>query len=279
MFATADLAARLDRAEMEFCAGIAGLVAASEPQLRSFVQPVAGGAAIYAGPDSPTNKLIGAGFGQVPDDATMAAIEAAYAERGAPFQAEVSTLAEPDFPRLLIARGYYLQGYENLLGRALVASEIAGLPGEVSVDLVPGDPAALASWLDVLVTGFASPDIGGVGGDVQHGREVLERWCRYTASLPGLRAYIARIDGVVAGAGALRSHAGVAMLCGASTLPAWRRRGIQTALLRARMLDAARHGCDVAMITVQPASKSQQNVQREGFALLCSRALLVRNCR
>ena len=31
------------------------------------------------------------------------------------------------------------------------------------------------------------------------------------------------------------------------------------------------------MVTTQPGSKSQQNVQREGFSLLYSRALLVKN--
>jgi len=34
-------------------------------------------------------------------------------------------------------------------------------------------------------------------------------------------------------------------------------------------------GCDVATVTVQPASRSQQNVQREGFHLLYARQLLV----
>ena len=65
-------------------------------------------------------------------------------------------------------------------------------------------------------------------------------------------------------------------LTGAATVPAHRRRGVQTALLSARLADAAAAGCDVAVITTQPGSKSQQNAQRQGFDLLYTRAVLVK---
>jgi hypothetical protein len=51
---------------------------------------------------------------------------------------------------------------------------------------------------------------------------------------------------------------------------------VQTALLQARLQDAARRGCDLAVITTAPGSKSQQNAQRRGFALLYARALHVK---
>ena len=88
--------------------------------------------------------------------------------------------------------------------------------------------------------------------------------------------YLARRDGAIAGGGSIRISDGLAQLSGAATLPAHRRRGVQSALLRARLLDAARHGCDLAVVTTEPASKSQQNVQRAGFSLLYSRAVLMR---
>ena len=58
--------------------------------------------------------------------------------------------------------------------------------------------------------------------------------------------------------------------------PDHRRRGIQTALLSARLAAAAAAGCDIAVITTQPGSRSQQNAQRQGFDLLYTRAILVR---
>jgi GNAT superfamily N-acetyltransferase len=67
------------------------------------------------------------------------------------------------------------------------------------------------------------------------------------------------------------------MLCGAATLPAFRRRGVQSALLHARLAQARQAGCDLAVVTTQPGSKSQENVQRAGFELLYVRAVLVRD--
>jgi hypothetical protein len=69
---------------------------------------------------------------------------------------------------------------------------------------------------------------------------------------------------------------GVAQFIGTATAPAHRRRGVQTALLSARLADAAAAGCDFAVITTQPGSKSQQNAQRRGFDLLYTRAVLCR---
>jgi GNAT superfamily N-acetyltransferase len=69
----------------------------------------------------------------------------------------------------------------------------------------------------------------------------------------------------------------VAQLAGAATLPEHRRQGVQTALLRYRLFDAARRGCDVAVVTTQPGSKSTENAQRFGFALLYVRAILIKD--
>ena len=74
--------------------------------------------------------------------------------------------------------------------------------------------------------------------------------------------YAALRGGVIAGGASFRIAEGVAQLTGAATAPAHRRRGIQTALLSARLAGAAAAGCDVAVITTQPGSKSQPNAQR-----------------
>lgn len=74
----------------------------------------------------------------------------------------------------------------------------------------------------------------------------------------------------------MRTFEGVALLCGSSTLPAHRRRGVQTTLLATRLAEAAAVGCDLAVVTTLPGSRSQHNVQRHGFELLYTRAILVR---
>jgi len=45
----------------------------------------------------------------------------------------------------------------------------------------------------------------------------------------------------------------------------------------ARLADAAAAGCDIAVVTTLPGSKSQENVQRRGFDLLYTRAILMKD--
>src|SRR4030095_15408713 len=97
------------------------------------------------------------------------------------------------------------------------------------------------------------------------------------ASAEGLSRYVARRDGIVAGGASLRLGGGVALLCGAAALPAHPRHGVHTAPLAARLRMPAEAGCDGAVVTTAPGSKSQENVQRQGFALLYTRAILVRD--
>ena len=101
--------------------------------------------------------------------------------------------------------------------------------------------------------------------------------CCCDSAAAGLARYAALHDGVLAGGASLRVDESVAQLAGAGTAPAHRRRGIQSALLSYRLMDAAAAGCDVAVITTQPGSRSHQNAQRHGFDLLYTRAVLVKH--
>jgi GNAT superfamily N-acetyltransferase len=87
----------------------------------------------------------------------------------------------------------------------------------------------------------------------------------------GSECYLARVDGKVAGGATLSVRSGVAGLFGASTLPAFRNRGVQTALLHARLARAAANGCDVAVSLARPGSVSQRNIVRQDFRVLYTR--------
>ena len=70
---------------------------------------------------------------------------------------------------------------------------------------------------------------------------------------------------------------GVAGLFGASTLPAFRGRGVQTALLETRLARAVEAKCDLAVCLARPGSSSQRNVMKQGFATLYTRVKFERN--
>jgi ribosomal protein S18 acetylase RimI-like enzyme len=273
LFCDLALAARIERVEAQLIAEVSRAAQRRLGDPPGFVIPVAGGVASFAEDGSPWNKVAGLGFAGVPDAAELAEVERAFAARGAPVQVELCQLADPSIGAMLTERGYRLESFENVLGRALDRSaDPAGVPG---IDVRRSGDQEFDRWLQVVVDGTAHPDAQGMPAYEEFPREVYEAAERDMAAA-GVERYIALRDGVFAGGGAIRIAEGVAQMAGAATAPEHRRRGVQTALLAARLGDAVAAGCDVAVVTTQPASRSQRNVQRAGFDLLYTRAILVR---
>jgi GNAT superfamily N-acetyltransferase len=274
LFCGWDLAARIERAEAQLMAEVTEVARRRRADGGGFVIPVAGGMATFAEEGSPYNKIAGLGFGGRPDAATLDEIERAFAGRGAAAQAEVASLADPELVEVLTERGYRLAGFENVLGRELTAgSRPVELPG---IEVRRSGAEERDAWVDLVTDAEMHPDTQGVPME-EFPRDVLERAERDSAAIDGIRRYVALRHDQLAGGASLRIAEGIAQMTGAATLPAHRRNGVQTALLAARLADAAAEGCDVAVVTTQPGSKSQQNVQRRGFDLLYTRAVLLKN--
>src|SRR5207248_9937160 len=215
------------------------------------------------------NKVAGLGFVGVPSAAALDEIERAFAACVAPVQVELAHLADPAIGALLTERGYRLVSFENVLGLGLEEEPERMTPPGVEVR--PSGDDEFEAWLDVVADGSAHPDTEGLPSHEDFPREVVERAERDFVAA-GVRPYVALRDGVIAGGASSHMAEGVAQLAGAATAPAHRRRGVHSALLSARLADAAAAGCDIAVVTTHPASKSQQNVQRQGFDLLYTRA-------
>ena len=271
-FCSVELAARIERAEANLIAAGTDAAIRRDPA-RAFATPIAGGFACFADDGAPFNKVVGLGFGGTPDEVALDEIELAYAARGSAVQVELAHMADPEVGMLLTGRGYRLVAFENVLGCPLGNAKTPPVPD--GVEITPCRDDELDTWIDVVVTGFANPDDQGVASHEDFPREIVERAERDFVAA-GALAYLARREGVVAGGGGLRITDGVAQLVGAATLPAHRRHGVQTALLTSRLADAVAAGCDIAVVTTAPGSKSQQNVQRQGFHFLYTRAVLVK---
>lgn len=280
MFATTSIARRIERAERDLVIAMAETVRSRHGVSDVLVAPIGEAAAVFAGVGSPYNKLVGLGLGDDLDEGALAAIEREFERRGSPLQVELATVADGRVGAMLTRRGYVLQGFENVLGRSLDDASLArSAPARDAdaIEVARTGPADAREWLDTLVAGFSHPDsFDGPPPPESFPREVLEAAFADTLAAPGFDRYLARRGGALAGGASARLSEGVALLCGAATLPEHRRCGVQTALLRGRLLDAARAACDVAVVTTAPGSKSQENVQRQGFSLLYARAILVR---
>ncbi|MDD3825478.1 MAG: GNAT family N-acetyltransferase [Anaerolineae bacterium] len=227
------------------------------------VEAVGGGYAVYAGPAFPVNRASGLGLNGPAGEDDLARIEEFYRSRCAAPRIDLCPVADESLLVLLRERGYTVEGFMSVLWRPLplTPDEFAPVPG-VSVTRAGREEAEL--WLRTVGEGFEGKEAP------PETRSIL------APNFYGDRAepFLAWIDGQPAGGGAFVSHEGVAELCSASTRPAFRRRGVQLALLRARLEEAARAGNDVAMAHTAPGSPSQRNVERAGFRLAYTRALL-----
>ncbi len=281
LFATATLAARIERAESALASDFAE--AARHRRSDVIIRPFAGSAAIFAGPDQPFNKVVGLGFDGPVDVDVLDEIEREFDALDAPIRVEHASLADPAVATLLTTRGYRLVGFENVLGLELTAERVADAAAHVRAHETRGISAGVASsietsdWTAALLDGFEHPDVyDGPPSDESFARESIEAVFGDYARVPGIARFVGRREGIIAGAAAMRILDRLAQLCGAATRPEHRRQGLQSVLLHARLVHAAEKGCDLAVVTTQAGSKSQENVQRAGFALLYTRAILVR---
>src|SRR6187549_264609 len=268
LHATLDLARQIDRAEIDFCAAAAG---AGRPDVVASLE-VAGGRALCSHEGSPLNKVLGLGLGVPVRDEDHDAIEAFYDERGIPVQIELCPLAAGVAARLT-QRGYQLQGFENQLARRLGAADHFEAPAGLRVTPATGDLDAV--WLRVVATGFVAGDgPAPVGGPPAP--DLLDRIAGVMRSFvhSDFERLLVWSDGEPAGAGCAYVMDGVCLIAGTSTLPEFRRRGVQHAVV-AHALNAGVGRAKFATASVDPGSVSQRTFERFGFQVIYTRAIFV----
>ena len=232
---------------------------------------VAGAYALFDGLGSPLTQTFGLGVFAEPTDDDLAEIERFFAERGSHTHHEVSPLAGAELAGRLAARGYRPIEFTSVMHRpvrlpagvprdepALASREGRGT-GVVARAIAPGEEALYG---DTASRGWsASDDLAAF----------IREFAAIGAASRGSRAFLAELDGTPIAAGSLIVYDGVALFAGASTVPEWRGRGAQAALLAARMDAAVHAGCDLAMMCAAPGSASQRNAERLGFRIAYTR--------
>jgi len=271
MFVDTTTALRVDEAEAALTRSVVEAVIASGRAPGAFLRTLGSGVAAYLRPGSPMNKVIGVGFDGPIDEDALADIEQEHRLRGEPVRVELSTLARPESAARLSARGYRLLGFENVLVRSLATAPTPPV-AEVRVERVSA--GTVNAWRKVTVVAVASSDETGVPVDQLSLAEIAAA-IEDMLEARDFERYLAFLNGELAGTASLRMHGAVAQLTGSATLPAQRRRGVQAALIAARLEEARARGADLAVIMTAPGSQSQANVMKHGFALAYARAILV----
>lgn len=251
------LAARLERAEGRANVAFIEARAAVSPSVGAEWREFDGTLAMFDGPSSPITQTFGLGMFADLSDHALEAIEAFFAERGADTMHETCPLADVRLLSILPDRGYRPIEQSSVMYQPLDAPErTSPVSGELSVRIVQRGQEL--EWAETASRGW---------GDTPGAAAFMLDFGLLTARAIGMRCYVAEWNGVPAGAAAMFVHEGVGLLAGASTAPEFRRRGVQAALLAARLTDAAQSGCDLAMMGAAPGSSSQRNAERRGFRI------------
>ena len=127
------------------------------------------------------------------------------------------------------------------------------------------DAAGLDDFLDAYIAGWKIADGAGFKRNVRTG------WLERTHS--GWSFYLARIDGRPAASAILYVADGVGYLADASCDPAFRRRGLQAALLARRIADARGVGAQFVCSGAAFLSTSHRNMERAGMRILFNRSI------
>src|SRR6266404_1244662 len=230
--------------------------------------PVAGGHAGFGGIDSPLTQAFGLGLHGPVTEADLAAMEDFYRGHKSAVNIETCPLPDPSLLTLMNEHGYRPIEYSNVLVRQLTDEDSCALPDPTSEVCVrrPADDEAESYSLLVMKSFFENAEFP---------PEFLNifKSCFFAA---GAFFFVAEIDGIPAGGGMMSMHRGVASFGGTGTLPEFRNRGVQRALLLGRIAHAAESGCDLAMVATNPGSGSQRNVERIGFRVAYTRTKFLR---
>jgi GNAT superfamily N-acetyltransferase len=264
-FVDSSLARRFETAEATACQNCAKAFHRQHPDFPMAVEEIAGGSAVFAGVDSPVTQAIGVGLQGEVADSELDHLQEFFHSRGAAAAVELCPLVEMSLYERFAKRGFQLFEVSDVLFRRLSAEDNKPDAVRTAVAVRRAAPEEAKLWTQTVAQGFAEHF-----PVTQSMLDVMEGF--FTAAC----CFIALVNGVVAGGGAVSANRGVCGLFGASTLPEFRQRGVQTALLSARLAWAVAQGCDLAVSIAQPGSASHRNIERQGFRIAYTRTKLIR---
>lgn len=261
------LARRLESCEEMPQVMYARLFQKTRPEIGAAEEEICGGHMIFAGLASPIGRATGAGLDRTFTAEDLDRVEAFYTAHKAPSQVDLCPMHESTVFELFKERGYAIAELNNVLFRKLdMQEEFPPPPGGCEIR-----PSRLeeAETAGAIVESTFFP-----GGAPKAYRGLIAPFYQMERAL----AFGASVDGklVACGTGLVIPQHRVFALCGAGTLAEFRGRGLQTALLRARMAAAVQAGCEFAVVVTNGGTTSQRNAERLGFHVAYSKVTVIK---
>jgi ribosomal protein S18 acetylase RimI-like enzyme len=239
----------------------------TRPEIGAAEEEICGGHMVFAGLGSPIGRATGAGLDRPFTAEDLDRVEQFYRAHGAPTQVDLCPMHRPEVFELFKERGYAIAELNNVLYRRLDAGEkFPPAPAGCEVRRSPIEEAHVTG--EIVETAFF-PD-----GAPEAFRGLITPLYQMKQAL----AYAASVEGklVACGAGLVIPEHKVFALCGAGTLAEFRGRGLQTALLQARMAAAVEARCEYAVVVTQGGTTSQRNAERLGFRVAYSKVTVIK---
>jgi GNAT superfamily N-acetyltransferase len=143
----------------------------------------------------------------------------------------------------------------------LPATPVITRPGSTVTARV-SEPHEVKQWAELAQGGWS---------DFPEVHEFMQSFTAIASDTEDAYRFMAFDGNTPIATGSLSVHGDVAILAGASTVPAARGRGAQRKLLEVRLAFAASLGCTLATMGALPGSRSQRNAEQSGFRIAYTR--------
>jgi GNAT superfamily N-acetyltransferase len=264
------LTVRIERWSADTATRFASALAACDPSWGTDVRPIADGQLVLCGVGLYVNRGIALGLDTDLDDDDIEQIVERAAAVGVPPAAEV-TPATTAGSRSTLSRHRFVPDGDSEVSVWAVELDrfdwsFSDLPTLERLVVVE---SSLAQWMEVSAEGW-----GHIAPDARHAADTFAS----VAHVTGDRLLLAvdSSDGRPIGCASLTIADGIANLGGMSTVPAERRRGVQSALIRHRLDLARAAGCELATSSARTGGASERNLARHGFTCTHVRETWVR---
>ncbi len=223
---------------------------------------VAGGRAIFLGPRSPFSAALGVGLQGMVGLKDLERIEALLGQGGGAIRIELNPFCEPSLSVKLGARGYRVERFLQVWWRP--PSPVP--PPSPGIEVRPLLPGEERTWAELFLRSYLGRPVSEV--ELEGGLGLVQT--------EGNTCFLALQEGEPRGVGMVSATDGVALLSADAVAPPFRGRGLQLALILARMAWAEQRGCDVVTASTEPMTASQRNYEKAGFRCAYPKLVMVR---
>ena len=231
-------------------------------EIQKFGQATAFSVKNIPGPSFNTVKGLQAG-----DEPYIEQILDFYKQKEIPVRFELTpAAASPELLTYLHQAGFYHYDFHTTLYASISKINKMDKVNQPELSIRKLERDEFEAFADIYVKGFQMPEF--LKSGVAQNNEILYDNAQW-------RFFLASFDNKPAGIAVLFVKDSIATLAAAATTPAFRNKGIQSALIKQRIQEAVRNECDLIVGQAKFGSVSQNNMERAGLQVAYTKAIWI----